>query len=172
MSVKNIAVLSVICGVALGLAGCGNNKKSMAENTYSDSSEGIRTASSFSGEDLSPEEELALLNQKVVHFAYDDAEISQSDKRVLQVHAKYLLEHPDLQLRVSGHTDERGSREYNVALGERRAQSVEKFMQVKGVPGQRMVLVSYGKEQPVAQGHDESSWSQNRRAELDYEDRG
>jgi peptidoglycan-associated lipoprotein len=113
-----------------------------------------------------------LLNQKVVHFAYDDSEISQSDKRVLQVHAKYLLEHPDLQLRVSGHTDSRGSREYNVALGERRAQSVEKFMQVKGVPGQRMVLVSYGKEQPVAQGNDEAAWAQNRRAELDYEDRG
>lgn len=171
MSVKKIAVIGLVCGVTIGLVGCGGSNRS-AKNSYSDSSEGIRTVNNFYGEDISPEEETALLNQKVVHFAYDNSELNQSDKRVLQVHAKYLNEHPDLQLRISGHTDERGSREYNVALGERRAQSVERFMQVKGVAGQRMVLVSYGKEQPVALEHDEAAWSQNRRAELDYEERG
>lgn len=175
MSLKNIAMLGLV-GVTVGLIGCGGNSGVHsglhASNSYSDSSDGITTVSSFYGEDISPEEELNLLNQKIVHFAYDNSSIAEKDKLMLKVHAKYLVEHPELQLRVSGHTDERGSREYNVALGERRAKSVERFMEVKGVPNSRMVVVSYGKEQPLDLGAGDASWSQNRRAELAYEDIG
>ncbi len=174
MSIKKILLLSAVFATAAGMIGCGGSSagsQRYSENTYTDTSDGIRTVNSFYGEDISPEEELALLNQRIVHFAYDDSELTSEDKRVLGVHAKYMQDHPDLLLRISGHTDERGSREYNIALGERRAKSVERFMQVKGVPGQRMALVSYGKEQPLELGHSETSWAENRRAELDYEER-
>ena len=90
--------------------------------------------------------------------------------RLLNVHAKYLLEHPNLKLRISGHTDERGSREYNIALGERRGNAVARYLESKGVSASKLYVVSYGKEQPVDLGSNEQAWAQNRRAALEYEE--
>ena len=77
--------------------------------------------------------------------------------------------HPNAQVRVEGHTDERGSREYNVTLGERRAQTIAKFLIMKGVNPAQVHVVSYGKEKPADLGHDEAAWANNRRAVIVYE---
>lgn len=173
MSLNKITTAVIVGGITLSMIGCGgkNNMKS-ASNEYTDSSAGVQQVASFDGEILSQEQELALLNQKVVHFAYDDSNISSKDMHVLSVHAKYMLEHPNLALRIKGYTDERGSREYNIALGEKRAISVERFLETKGVPANRLSTVSYGKEQPVNLESNEAAWAENRRAELEYEDIG
>lgn len=174
MLVRKIAAAVIIGGVTVGLIGCGNSAKNSrsASNEYTDSSSVVQTASNFSGEVMTPEQELALLNQRVVYFGYDDSNLTASTERVLNVHAKYMLDHPNIALTVKGHTDNRGSREYNVALGERRAKSVQRFLETKGVPSNRISTVSYGKEQPVNLENNEVAWAQNRRAELDYADMG
>lgn len=173
MSVKKLAAAILVCGVTSVMLGCGGNKNARtASNEYTDNSTGVQSVASFNGEVLSPEQEMALLNQKVVHFAYDDSTISSADERVLNVHAKYMLDHPNIALTVKGHTDERGSREYNIALGERRANSVARYLETKGVPNNRISSVSYGKEQPINLETTEAAWAQNRRAELDYNDVG
>ena len=79
-----------------------------------------------------------------------------------------LVANPQARLRLEGHTDERGSREYNIALGERRAESVQRALLLRGVPRQQVTVVSYGEESPVAYGSGESAWSQNRRVEFNY----
>ena len=170
MSFKKVATIVVISGVTLGLIGCGAGKKDV-KDPYEENSAGMSAAAGFYGEDISAEEELGLLSKRVVYFAFDSSELTSQDMRVLKVHAKYVLDHPKLHLRISGHTDERGSREYNIALGERRAKAVMRFLETKGVPAGRMSTVSYGKEQPIDAGNTEQAWAQNRRAGLEYEDR-
>lgn len=166
MSLRNITAFALVGGVAMGLVGCGSNK---ANDPFAESSDGIKAVPGFYGEHMSSEEELGLLNKKTVFFAYDSNELTSADMRLLSVHAKYMIEHPKLKLRLAGHTDERGSREYNIALGERRAKAVERFLESKGVPASRMYTVSYGKEQPVDHGSNDQAWAQNRRVALEYE---
>ncbi len=169
MSFRKIATLVVVSGFTLALIGCGAGSKA-ANDPFADSSEGIKNVSGFYGEHMSSEEELGLLNKKSVFFAYDSNDLTSADTRLLMVHAKYMLDHTDLKLRIAGHTDERGSREYNIALGERRALAVKRFLESKGVPASRMYTISYGKEQAVDLGSNEQAWSQNRRATLEYEE--
>lgn len=167
MSFMKIATVALLGGVTLGLIGCGGSNK--ANDPFTDSSAGIQPVSGFYGEHMSSEEELGLLNKKTIYFAYDSNELTSADIRLLNVHAKYMLEHTHLKLRIAGHTDERGSREYNIALGDRRAKAVARYLESKGVPASRIYTVSYGKEQPVDLGSTEAAWSQNRRATLEYE---
>lgn len=110
-----------------------------------------------------------LLAKRVVHFDYDSSDLSQTDYQTLQAHAQYLNANANSKVALVGHTDERGTREYNMALGERRAKSVAAFLVSNGVRATQLEAVSYGKEQPIALGHDESAWSQNRRVEINYE---
>lgn len=170
MSVKKIVVAICITGLTCAMMGCGAKKNTTtAANDYSEKTAGVQTVSSFSGEVMSPEEENALLNTRVVHFAFDDSAISSADHRVLNVHARFMLDNPNVALTIKGHTDERGSRAYNVALGERRGASVARYLETKGVPCTRITVVSYGKEQPINLQSNELAWAENRRAELDYE---
>ncbi|MBD3670754.1 MAG: peptidoglycan-associated lipoprotein Pal [Gammaproteobacteria bacterium] len=108
------------------------------------------------------------LSKRVIYFDYDSASIKQEYRDIIEIHAQYLADHPDTQLVLEGHTDERGSREYNIALGERRANSVKKIMQLFGVTDAQLQTVSFGEERPVAPGHDETAWALNRRVELLY----
>ncbi len=175
MSMKKIAAVLLVSAFSIGMIGCGgssNSKNQASGDSSYDSSSGIKNVSSFDGEAISPEEELALLNKKVVYFDYDSSNLSPSDERLLSVHAKYLLEQPKLALRIEGNTDSRGSREYNILLGERRAKSVAQDLEVQGVPSSKLAVVSYGKEKPVNPANTEEAWAENRRAELVYEDRG
>lgn len=106
--------------------------------------------------------------QAVVHFDYDSDAIRKDAASVLDQHVAFLSSNPSAKVLVAGHTDERGSREYNMSLGERRAVAVRSYLAGKGVNTANIEIISYGEEQPVATGSGEASWSQNRRAELSY----
>ena len=101
----------------------------------------------------------------VVHFAYDSAVVTQ-DKDTLSKVAEFLKSHQTLAVTVTGHCDERGSTEYNLSLGERRALSVRAYLVGLGIDGSRLSTQSFGEEQPAVQGHNESAWRENRRAEF------
>ena len=101
-----------------------------------------------------------------VYFDYDRDQIKPEFRGVIEDHAKYLRENPTVRARIEGNADERGSREYNVALGQRRAEVVMKSMMLLGVPASRMEAISYGEEKPRRTGHDEASWAENRRDDL------
>jgi peptidoglycan-associated lipoprotein len=109
-----------------------------------------------------------LLSTKVVYFDYDSSTISDEDRAIIKAHAGYLSQHPDIKVTLEGNTDERGTREYNIGLGERRANAVKQMMLLMGVSDQQITTVSYGEERPAALGHDESAWHLNRRVEIVY----
>ena len=104
-----------------------------------------------------------------VYFDYDKTTLRPDTMPTLQLIAEWMKQHPDVQVRVAGHADERGTREYNLALGDRRAGTVRTYLVALGVPAQRLETVSYGKERPVAVGSDEESWAKNRRAVAEIE---
>lgn len=99
-----------------------------------------------------------------IFFGTDEYGIDDEDRRVLDAQAGWLLAHPSISVTIEGHCDERGTREYNLALGDRRANAAKNYLAAKGVPAARMTVISWGKEKPVALGSDEQAWAQNRRA--------
>ena len=101
---------------------------------------------------------------KDIFFDYDSYDLRDDARQVLRDNARALAERGTLRLVVEGHCDERGSEKYNLALGDMRANSAKEFLVAQGIPADRIETVSLGEEQPFAQGHDESAWSQNRRA--------
>jgi peptidoglycan-associated lipoprotein len=103
----------------------------------------------------------------MVHFDFDKADIRPEDRPLLDRKAAILSANSALRLRISGHADERGSDEYNLALGSRRAATVKTYLSNNGIDAGRFEVVSFGEEQPISLGHDESSWFQNRRAEFE-----
>lgn len=105
---------------------------------------------------------------KVIYFMLDSSEIQPDYVAVVKAHAQYLVANPSLHMLLEGNTDERGSREYNIALGEQRARSVANMLMAQGVSETQLQIVSYGEEKPAATGNDESAWEQNRRVELVY----
>jgi peptidoglycan-associated lipoprotein len=110
----------------------------------------------------------SLLAKRTVYFDYDESVILDQDRAILEAHAEYLSQSPGAAVTLEGHTDERGTREYNLALGERRAISVRQFMSLLGASGQQLRTVSYGEEQPAAIGLNDESWALNRRVEIIY----
>jgi len=108
------------------------------------------------------------LAKRSVFFDFDSNAVKDEYRGLVQAHTRYLTDKRDTRIRIEGNCDERGSREYNLALGQRRAESVKKVMTVLGVSDARIETTSYGEEKPVAMGHDESSWAQNRRADIKY----
>lgn len=109
-----------------------------------------------------------LYQQHSVYFDFDQSVIRPEGRQVLEMHGKYLAAHPGLSIRVEGNTDEQGGAEYNLALGQKRAEAVVRTLKVLGVSDGQMEAVSFGKEKPVALGHDEESHAENRRADLRY----
>ena len=147
-----------------------------ATSGYSDGT-GI-SGSEMIGSELSPEEMGAEftdpqnpLSKQTIYFMYDSSQVQQDFIPVIAAHAQYLLAHPAQRMVLEGHADERGSREYNIALGEQRAKSVARMMKVQGVADNQLEVVSYGEEKPSAEGHDEATWQLNRRVELVYQGR-
>ncbi len=147
-----------------------------ATSGYNDGSE--LSGSEMTGSELSPEEmgaeftdPMNPLSKHTIYFMYDSSQVQQDFIPVIAAHAQYLIAHPAQRLVLEGHADERGSREYNIALGEQRAKSVARMMKVQGVADSQLEVVSYGEEKPVSEGHDEASWQQNRRVELIYQGR-
>jgi len=110
-----------------------------------------------------------ILSKRSVYYGYDQYDVSSEYLPLVQAHAGYLREHPGAKVAIQGNCDERGSPEYNLALGQRRAERVSKAMSLLGVPDAQMEAVSFGEEKPKAAGHDEASWAQNRRSDIVYE---
>ena len=131
--------------------------------------DGLGTSGDFQGHPLDdPKSPLAA---RTIYFDYDSEEVLESERATIEAHARYLAEHSGTSITLEGHADERGTREYNVALGEGRAIAVRRLMTLFGPSGQQIRTISYGEERPVAAGHDESAWRLNRRVEIIYRTR-
>ena len=175
---KNAALIVV---VAAALAGCAS-KETKTDAPVTDRSTGVTppTASATQSGRATPTQpsQVAgnplrdpnnILSKRSVFFDYDSNAVKDEYRGLVQAHSRYMGDKRDSRVRIEGNADERGSREYNLALGQRRAEAVKKVMTVLGVADARIETTSYGEEKPVAQGHDEQSWSQNRRADIKYQ---
>ena len=109
-----------------------------------------------------------LSKDRSVYFGYDDFSVPAKYQPVIERHGKYLAQHASLQIRVEGNADERGSAEYNLALGQKRAEATVRALRVYGLKDSQLEAVSWGKEKPRAEGHDEAAWAENRRVDLGY----
>jgi peptidoglycan-associated lipoprotein len=110
----------------------------------------------------------SILSKRSVYFDFDSNVVKDEFRGMVQAHARYVADHRDARVRIEGNCDERGSREYNLALGQRRAEAVKKIMTVLGAQDARIETTSYGEEKPAAAGHDEAAWAKNRRADIKY----
>jgi peptidoglycan-associated lipoprotein len=115
-----------------------------------------------------PAAEDSMPGELAVHFPFDVDAVQAEDRATVQAHGKYLSEHRNVKVRLEGNADERGSSEYNLGLGQRRANNVKKLLILSGAKDSQVTTVSYGEEKPVATGHDEASWAQNRRVDFVY----
>ncbi len=170
---KNYLILGAVI-LALVSAGCTatRGKKSSVERPSSSASgandsfdANAGTAGAGAGEAPGTDSD-ADLAKRTVYFDLDRSEIRSDSLPVVEVWAKYLVANPSVKVRLEGHCDERGTREYNVALGERRSNSLQDALTSRGVGAGQLAVVSFGEERPLALGHDEAAWSQNRRAEI------
>lgn len=171
------------------VAGCSSTGESMEEDAYDSDVQAIgqdQDSTVYGGDDgdgvstgvLSDEErqaareqaeQQALRDVTVFYFDFDTSEIKQEARDVLVAHARYLADNPRQQVRLEGHADERGTKEYNLALGERRANAIERFLIVNGASRGQLETVSYGEEKPAVRGSNESALAQNRRVELIFQ---
>jgi peptidoglycan-associated lipoprotein len=177
---KQVLRSTAISGVVVLLAACGSNVKlddtpveSRTGTTPQASSTTPRTAQG-SGAGSSTVAPVAIAGGgatsaglgRVVYFDYDSFTVKEDFRSLIESHAKVLATNKSKRMLVEGHTDERGGREYNLALGQKRAEAVAKSLALLGASEAQLEAVSFGKERPVAAGSDESAWAQNRRAEL------
>lgn len=172
MQIGKIAVVGLVSLSLLGGCSDGNSrygKRSDNQKMADVSTSGASTKKRFGSKSGMDWQERALMAKRTYYFGFDKHSLSDEDKRALEAHAKYMSSNPEARLRVEGHTDERGSREYNVGLGERRAKAVYNYLLSLGVPESRMALVSYGKEKPADPRHEDEAWERNRRANIVYE---
>ena len=107
-------------------------------------------------------------SERSVYYQFDKSDLRPESRSLLEANARYLRDHPGTSVRVEGNADERGSAEYNLALGQRRAEAVSRTLKIMGVSESRIEAVSLGKEKPKKAGHDESSWAENRRSDIVY----
>ena len=169
---------AVISAVLLG--GCAHKPKPMATPTGStvpadqSQSSGVDTSGAVgaavangSGEGVAGPGGAQLKN-RTIYFDFDSSEIRSDYNALITAHAHYLASNASIRVRIEGNTDERGSREYNIGLGERRAQAVRRALMLQGVAESQITTVSYGEERPAVTGHGEEAWSKNRRAEVVY----
>jgi peptidoglycan-associated lipoprotein len=113
--------------------------------------------------------EVSLMNDRVVYFDFDSADLSDASVALVKQHGAYMAENPGVNARLEGHADERGSREYNLGLGERRAATVQSLLLVQGASSSQLTTISFGEERPADTGTGETAWARNRRVEIVYE---
>jgi peptidoglycan-associated lipoprotein len=164
---RKILALSA-AALALSIAGCG--RKQVA-TTPPPAEEGSVTQGGINSDDVglvelpgSQAAFVAAAGSDTIFFGTDKSDIDGDDRAILAAQAKWLLANPAVRASIEGHADERGTREYNQALGERRANAAKNYLVSQGVPESRLLVISWGKERPVATGSDELAWAQNRRA--------
>ena len=128
----------------------------------------VEVVSDFAEDDTTPVDESGQPISRTFYFEYDKAILNPSDLATLEVHAQILVRNSDRSVVVQGHCDERGTREYNLALGERRAAAISSFLRSAGVGSRQIEVVSYGEERPQNPAHNSGAWAENRRAVLEY----
>jgi peptidoglycan-associated lipoprotein len=132
------------------------------------SGDGLEAGEALGGGEDAQQPTEGLLAQRIVFFDYDQADVRADFADLISAHARNLAANPRLRVRLEGHSDERGSREYNIGLGERRAQAVRRALMLQGAGDDQIATVSYGEERPATLGSDEATWGQNRRVEIVY----
>lgn len=179
---KHLLRLFLLAAICLLLAACAgkdtkpddDGRPGTGPTTERDAAEtaGTEDGDRFQGHPLDDPDPDNLLNKKVIHFDFDRSAVKPEYRKIVEAHGRYLANNPRARVTLEGHTDERGSREYNLGLGERRADSVAELLVALGAEQRQVTQVSYGEEQPVATCHEEECWWQNRRVEIIYTDRG
>ena len=169
MRTSNLTKAAALAFGVIWAAGCSTTStttdtSTSTTGTTDGSTQGVGVESGVTAVTI---EDLANL-QTVFYFDFDRAVLKAGGYMDLEKHAAYLAQNPSARVVLEGHADERGTREYNMALGERRSLAVANFLQVNGVSAGQIESVSFGEEKPAVLGHSESSWSQNRRVELKY----
>jgi peptidoglycan-associated lipoprotein len=169
---NNLSKLIMVGVMVAALSSCQTVKHAMgmdsADQQGGAQANGMGDQTSFNDENSAANRLKAPYDQ-TYHFEFDKYDVQQDDIASINAQANYLAGHPQAKIRIEGHADDRGSREYNIALGWRRAKAVAAVLQQQGVTMKQIAMVSFGKEKPVAFGHDEQAYSQNRRVELVYE---
>ncbi|MGQ0618787.1 MAG: peptidoglycan-associated lipoprotein [Panacagrimonas sp.] len=167
-------VVTVIVALSLVLGGCaGKSTKNDAAATdagsgiaSSGASDNFGAGTPVAGGGGSDDTSGLALQQRTVFFAFDSSDLDSEGQAIVTRFAKYLVAHPTSKLRLEGHADERGTREYNVGLGERRAIAVQAALVVGGASSTQILIVSYGEERLADPGHEEAAWAKNRRVEI------
>jgi peptidoglycan-associated lipoprotein len=175
VSMRQVLVVLLVAA-ALGLGACASKPPKQAPSgaeAANAGAEGSGANAANAGAGTNPDDEAAgpqggLLIKRIVYFDFDSSEIKGEGTDIVAAHAKYLAGHANTRVRLEGHTDDRGSREYNVGLGERRAQAVRRALLLQGASDAQISTVSYGAERPAVAGHDEAAWAKNRRVEIVY----
>ncbi|MCJ8191458.1 peptidoglycan-associated lipoprotein Pal [Sphingomicrobium aestuariivivum] len=159
--------LLLITAATLTLAACGSKD----DDVVAPSEEYTAPSTPVADNDLDlvelPNAQAALIaaaGSDTIYFATDKYNLEMDARATLEAQARWLIDNPTVNASIEGHADERGTREYNLALGERRANAAREYLASMGVPNQRMTVISWGKERPVALGSNEQAWAQNRRA--------
>jgi peptidoglycan-associated lipoprotein len=168
----------VLAGLALPafLAACASTdtaKDSSSPSSSANSSQPGASASGTqgsnpSGSGMNSGAQAGMPSQRSVYYEFDKSDIKADQRSRIEANAKYLRDNPGAKVTVEGNCDERGSREYNLALGQRRSEGVVKMMSLLGARQSQMEAVSLGSEKPKVQGHDEGSWAENRRSDIQY----
>jgi len=176
MRASNVAkaaalALSVAFAAGCSTTGTTTDTGSAATDSATDgaATQSVGVDTGVSSKSLEQQQLEALANLRTVfYFDFDKSTVQADGMADLEGHARYLSANPNVNVRLDGHADERGTREYNMALGERRALAVARFLQVNGVAPAQIETVSYGEEKPAVLGHDAAAQAQNRRVELSY----
>ncbi len=180
-----VRLLTILFILSIGLTACGGDRSTIPTGAAGDASDsaaanggaggaggastaGIGADGSLDVTRVEPGQGDGPLSRLVIYFDYDRSEIRSDFNDMLRAHGAFLSENTDRQVRLEGHADERGSREYNIGLGEQRAQAVRRVLMLQGASTDQLGTVSYGEERPAALGSDENSYSLNRRVELVY----
>jgi peptidoglycan-associated lipoprotein len=177
---RRIVVLMLLAAGCLGLAACASHKpkpsaaqeQSSSQNGAGANSEGANGANAnggpFGNQNSVNGPQEGMLAKRTIYFDFDSAVIKEEGTQIVAAHAKYLSDHTDARVRLEGNTDERGSPEYNIGLGMRRAQAVRQALLLQGASAAQITVVSYGAEHPVDPAHDEDAWAKNRRVDIVY----
>jgi peptidoglycan-associated lipoprotein len=165
--------LALVVSSAVLLAACSSvkldEKPPVEEKTATPVAKDTRTVETVDTKSVDPlNDPKGELAKRSVYFDYDSYVVKDEFKPLVAAHGKYLGAHKERKIIIQGNTDERGGSEYNLALGQKRAEAVRKSLSLVGVPESQMEAVSLGKEKPKAQGHDEASWAENHRADIVY----
>jgi len=167
MQITNVSKISMVVLLSVFMTACSSSNTDGAA-TEAGAGSGANASGAGNQTQLSQAEleRQAALAKKVFYFEFDRSDLSAEDRAALVHHADNLKANPNMRIRLEGHADERGTREYNLALGERRSQAVERYLQVQGVSANQMEIISYGEEMPADTATTEAAYSRNRRVEM------